>query len=104
MRYLAFLFTIFVVALSVWPCCDDETKAGATEQHLSQSGDCGSNENPHACSPFFHCGACQSFAIAPSIELLNTSAAPGREIQYIEIPAARVVLFPGDIWQPPQLA
>lgn len=105
MRYLAYLFTFCVLALSVWPCCDDEANLSSQEAQYNQVKEipCDAENSSHTCSPFFHCSSCQAFALT-SVAFLVQSAAPfKKEINYSELPISPVILFAGDIWQPPQL-
>ncbi|MCX2450282.1 hypothetical protein OQX61_03270 [Pedobacter sp. PLR] len=105
MRYLAYIFTIVIMALSVWPCCDDEAKISTEQTHISEVQDipCDQDPGPHTCSPFFHCSTCQAFAIPSPGNFINTIVFSKKEVSYPELPAAPLIVFAGDIWQPPQL-
>jgi len=104
-RYLAILFTFCVLALSVWPCCDDEVNLTSHETQYNEVKEvpCDSEESPHTCSPFFHCSSCQAFALTSPAYLAQATAPFKKEINYPELPISPVILFAGDIWQPPQL-
>ncbi|WP_143166904.1 DUF6660 family protein [Pedobacter caeni] len=105
MRYLAFIFTFCVLALSVWPCCDDEATLRTPETQYCQTEDvpCDSEESPHTCSPFFHCSSCQAFALTSPAYLVQSTSLFQKESSYPELPISPVIVFAGDIWQPPQL-
>jgi hypothetical protein len=107
MRYLVLSFTIYVMALLAWPCCGNETKLSQAHEDrcevLADTQHKNKQEKPHPCSPFFHCSNLHSFVAAPAVNkapalILSTQNTPFPE--YISCP---VILFPGDIWQPPQL-
>lgn len=107
MRYLAFILSIFVLALSVWPCCDDEATTVSQEIHFDQVQEhvpCNADNNTHTCSPFFHCGTCQAFALTSPVYFIHSAVQSNKDVSYAELPISPILLFAGDIWQPPQLA
>ncbi|MEQ7799448.1 hypothetical protein ABDJ41_06505 [Pedobacter sp. ASV1-7] len=106
MRYLAFIFTIYIMALSAWPCCGDENSISSNHEDVCLSStehQKDNHEHPDACSPFFHASNYHVFVTSPAIT--NTPAIANAEqiSDYPEYKDAAVILFPGDIWQPPQL-
>ena len=105
MKYLAFLFTIYIMALSAWPCCGNETGLSSSHEDLCLSTSehqNDSHENPHACSPLFHANTYHAFVASPSITKEPVLVIAEKNSNYPEYEDAPVILFPGDIWQPPQ--
>lgn len=105
MRYLAFIFSIYVLALSAWPCCGTESNLRAEHVDVCRNASEQSNDShghPEACSPFFHTSTYHAFVISPAISnaLVLITTEQGRN--YPEYEDAAVSHFPGDIWQPPQ--
>lgn len=105
MKYLAFIFTIYVVALSAWPCCGNEARLAAgqndacytqTESHNT------TQEEPHACSPFFHSSTYHAFVASPAVNKAPTLVISECNNSFPDFQDCAVILFPGDIWQPPQ--
>lgn len=107
MKYLAFILTIYVLALAVWPCCGDETSLSSEHEDLcysvSSEKHADNHESPHACSPFFHSSTYHAFVAAPAVNRAPALFTAERKSGFPEGLVAAVVLFPGDIWQPPQL-
>ncbi|ACU04883.1 hypothetical protein [Pedobacter heparinus] len=107
MKYLVLLFTIYVMALLAWPCCGSETSLSSEHEDLCyESADArqqDKHESPHPCSPFFHCSNYHSFVAAPAVNKILSVLAGEQNTSFPEYKSCPVILFPGDIWQPPQL-
>ncbi|MBE9600226.1 hypothetical protein [Pedobacter sp. MC2016-24] len=106
MKYLAFIFTCYVLALSVWPCCGNEANLPDGHEDIcatSSDTHSKSDENPHACSPFFHASTYHAFVASPIITKAPALILPLQKSPLPEHLTHPVILFPGDIWQPPQL-
>ena len=106
MKYLAFLFTIYIMALSAWPCCGDEAAlpSGHEDVCATNSDDhTETHRNAHACSPFFHANTYHAFVAAPAATKAPMLDVTEQNDGFPDYVACMVTLFPGDIWQPPQL-
>ncbi len=106
MRYLAFIFTIYILALSAWPCCSDETSISSNHEDVcltTSDHQKGSHDLPDACSPFFHASNYHAFVISPAINNAPVIANIKKDSGYPTYIDVALSLFPGDIWQPPQL-
>jgi|GEM_PF-3212935 len=105
MKYLALLFTIYVLALSAWPCCGSEADLPSGREDVCYTASDKHNdahETPHACSPFFHSSTYHAFVASPAITNAPILIIAEQNSPYPEYEDASVTLFPGDIWQPPQ--
>ncbi len=106
MKYLAFILTIYVLALSAWPCCGDEAASSSGHEDIcaaTSDDHTSATETAHACSPFFHTSTYHAFVAsaainkAPAIDITDLNGS------FPEYTAGKLILFPEDIWQPPQL-
>ncbi|GAA4429309.1 hypothetical protein GCM10023188_14500 [Pontibacter saemangeumensis] len=96
MKVITVILALFVVALSVLPCCMTDNCTGGevmTEQSDSHDAD--------ACSPFYSCSACPGFTVsgftigqASPILYSNSLFADYRQSLYTQ--------FHHSIWQPPK--
>lgn len=107
MRVIRFLFTMYVLALAVYPCndketCTDERKANIT--FVSVTDHDHTNSEVDQCTPFCICACCAaniqlnpvadiSFAVLVHNTKLTTL--------YFEKP---ILVNASNIWQPPKLA
>jgi hypothetical protein len=101
-RLFAFLLSLYVVALTAVPCCDDMNvkKVNLVELSQSRNPDSQQNESDH-CSPFCACNCCQSnFEITP---LPVSTPVTALDIFYYDQPAGfqSPVLF--DFLVPPKV-
>lgn len=106
MKYLAFILTIYVMALSAWPCCGDEAAlpSGHEDVCATNSDDhTETDENAHACSPFFHASTYHAFVASPAVTKAPIFDVTEQNGDFPNYAARREIFFPGDIWQPPQL-
>lgn len=105
MKYLAFIFTIYVMALSAWPCCGNESDLPSGQNdacYATSDAHNDAQENPHACSPFFHSSTYHAFVASSAINKAPTLVLAERKSSFPDYRNLAVILFPGDIWQPPQ--
>ncbi|SDJ11591.1 hypothetical protein SAMN04487898_101357 [Pedobacter sp. ok626] len=105
MRYLAFIFTIYVMALSAWPCCGNETDLPSSHEDACYSASDNhteKHESPHACSPFFHASTYHAFVASATANKVPALVLDERNNSFPDYLDVAVSLFPGDIWQPPQ--
>lgn len=106
MRYLVFLFTIYVMGLLAWPCCGNETSLTSDHEEVcAETEDVAhqdKHESAHPCSPFFHCSDYHSFVAANVVNKAPSLLMAEKNLSFPEYKAFPVILFPGDIWQPPQ--
>lgn len=106
MKYLAFLFTIYVMALSAWPCCGDEAALPSGHEDVCATNSDDQTEthgNAHACSPFFHASTYHAFVASPAVTKAPILDVTEQNDGFPDHVACTVILFPCDIWQPPQL-
>jgi len=106
MRYLAFIFAIYIMALSAWPCCGNDTSISSNHEDLCLSNTKrlpDTQEHKDACSPFFHASNYHVFMISPAITNAPNVVHVALTADYPAYKDTAVILFPGDIWQPPQL-
>jgi hypothetical protein len=105
MKYLAFLFTIYVLALSAWPCCGNEADLPSGHQDscvTTSDNHSNAHESPHACSPFFHASTYHAFVAASTATKAPSLVVADRKSTFPDYQDCALTLFPGDIWQPPQ--
>lgn len=103
MKWLTVILSIWVLVLSVVPCCEVRQEDEPTEQTAAQSqkdypdDDC---ESP--CSPFCSCQTCPGFIIPVSVGLpvIVGQLLPLLRVEFRPLLPVSVVL---SIWQPPQL-
>lgn len=105
MKYLAIIFTIYVMALSAWPCCGSEADLPSGHEDACYSASDNhseKHENQHACSPFFHASTYHAFVASTTVSKIPALAMSEGNKNFPNYQAVAVILFPGDIWQPPQ--
>lgn len=106
MKYLAFILTIYVIALSAWPCCGDDTTPNTGHEDVcatSSNDQPSAPENAQACSPFFHASTYHAFIASPAITKAPAIDFADYTGDFPDYTARTGILFPKDIWQPPQL-
>lgn len=100
MRFIAIILAVFVVALSVLPCCvcRDDVDTPVAQEGSKQIDDCSL-----CCSPFQACGSCAGFTLPVTVDIAAT-------VQIIPFqPCDRYQLnlisfHMATIWQPPKIA
>ncbi|SMC37565.1 hypothetical protein [Pedobacter africanus] len=108
MKYLAFILTIYVMALAMWPCCSNETSLSTEHEDLCQAVSSekhadNNHESAHACSPFFHSGTYHGFVASAAVNKAPALILNDEKDSFPEHHVQPVILIPGDIWQPPKL-
>ncbi|RXK80436.1 DUF6660 family protein [Filimonas effusa] len=108
MKWLVFLFSLYVLVLSGIPCsadddcCIEESRSLTSSQHEKSSD---SDHKPMSpCSPFFACGACHGI----TLPVLTVICAP----EYVPVLVEKTSFyqeyikfdFHSNIWQPPKRA
>ena len=103
MKLAVTILALFVLALSVVPCCAQDSCNDSPEG--TEQTDCsnqGAKDHNCPCSPFFSCGSCTGFVfvsnpkISESIVTAITSKVPGYCQNF-------TTDFFGKIWQPPKI-
>ncbi|MEZ5055222.1 MAG: DUF6660 family protein [Chitinophagales bacterium] len=103
MKYLVFIFSIYVLALSVVPCSDIKNecfnqKATEKQHHHNQDAD----DN---CTPFCTCTCCiNGVTIANPQHLVTDNFYTSTTIEKIPTFNTQFISsFEGNIWQPPKI-
>ena len=106
MRVFAYIFSIYILALSVMPCSDvyNDCKSDTALAQSSQSHNHKSDHND-VCSPFCTCTCCSvsanpqftPFVVKVAKPLVTTKLTfPNRDFFFVSN-------FYGNIWQPPKV-
>ncbi|MBD1366453.1 hypothetical protein IDJ77_21750 [Mucilaginibacter sp. ZT4R22] len=104
MKFLCILFSVYVLLLSVRPCCADDCIA----KPITKKEIAGNNAKPgsdcQGCSPFFSCGTCVGFPLVNRVISVENTAAEiiVEHNSTYKQPALKPVTL--SIWQPPQLS
>jgi hypothetical protein len=102
-KFLCILFSVYVLLLSVRPCCADDCIAKPIAKKEIAGQNSKSGNNCQGCSPFFACGTCAGFTLAKQViyaERTATEVMVEHNSSY-KHPALKPVML--SIWQPPQL-
>ncbi|MDX2001372.1 MAG: DUF6660 family protein [Chitinophagales bacterium] len=99
MKFLALLMAFFVLALSVVPCCSENTTGGELIQTSCGTG----NQCPDICSPFFTCGTCSGF-VFNSPTLITDVIPTVIEKVYPFLEEITLSEIAVDVWQPPKIS
>jgi hypothetical protein len=102
-KFLCILFSVYVLLLSVRPCCADDCIAKPIAKKETASKKQQKEKDCEGCSPFFSCGTCAGFTLAKPVmitERIATEISVEHNSAYKQ-PALRPVML--SIWQPPQL-
>lgn len=98
MKWLAFIFALYILALSAMPCCDKDCCADETAQ---------SSQQPHKpeppCSPFFMCNTCHGF-IVPEAGLTVLKPVVRQAFTESFVLIDELAGFSTAAWQPPKFA
>jgi|GEM_PF-4857851 len=73
MKFLSLAFGVFILLLSVYPCCQDACKEERTGEALATSWEAEDLDLEVPCSPFFPCGACGGFTFERGAKTALTS-------------------------------
>ncbi|MEH6308732.1 MULTISPECIES: DUF6660 family protein [Olivibacter] len=106
MKWLVYLFSIYVLVLSAVPCgaedncCIDETYSLAEREKPAEERD---HRSICPCSPFFACGVCSGAVLPNAIMAVIKELSPilQQPFSYQEYP---LLELPRTIWQPPKAA
>ncbi|MDN4166007.1 hypothetical protein QWY31_10875 [Cytophagales bacterium LB-30] len=105
MRYFALFLLVYVLFLSVRPCCTDEPIDTCADTEISLAEELAHHEESaceEPCSPFFVCGTCLGFAYSPIRITIPFQILSFQKIQAAYFPPAAKEIALG-IWQPPKL-
>jgi hypothetical protein len=107
-KFLNYILSIYLVALSCLPCADIEVSSAAHKatEIASNHDDHSHNKENDLCSPFCICNCCGQQILNFSQEIAPQFRKIATEIT-TQIPAYKSILtsnFYGSIWQPPQIA
>lgn len=103
MKWLTVILSVWVLVLSVVPCCEARQENKPTEQTAAQSQkSCPDDDDKSPCSPFRSCQTCPGFIIPVSVGLpvVASQLLPLLRVEFRPLLPVSVVL---PIWQPPQL-
>ncbi|HJP63676.1 MAG TPA: DUF6660 family protein [Mucilaginibacter sp.] len=105
MKLLCLILSVYVLMLSVKPCCadDDCRSKTSTSQQITDKAPLQGNECP-GCSPFFTCGSCTGFIITRPIVHISVPIAETAATQYSGYNQLAIPKMPGSIWQPPKIS
>ncbi|MGV7107278.1 DUF6660 family protein [Flavobacterium sp. U410] len=106
MKFFVYIFSIYILALSIVPCSDayNDCKSNIAIKELPQSHDHKSDHND-VCSPFCTCTCC-SVSANPKYATFTIKAVKLIIISKIAFPQRDFLFtsnFHGSIWQPPKI-
>jgi hypothetical protein len=102
-KYFCFVLSVFVIFLSVKPCCQDNDCYGKYAVEKRQQKDT-NNKDCQGCSPFFSCGTCSGFVVSKPVNII-AALIPEPQIEHFanyRQPFIKQVSLA--IWQPPKLS
>ncbi|WP_368407646.1 DUF6660 family protein [Chryseobacterium edaphi] len=106
MKFLVFIFTFYLMAISLVPCSDVDENSGFSETKVERLQDNHQSGHSDVCSPFCTCNCCQMTVASFKIEPLLDFPA------HIQIYFSKKILFQKNdfayqvydhIWQPPKI-
>ena len=100
MKYIAILFSFYLIALTLLPCNDVlELKASYSSQNNYSNSDHCTEEG---CAPFCSCSCC---AVGKYVDLQATIklTSPIIQVTYVIRSNTAIKQQPVDVWQPPKL-
>lgn len=105
MKLLCLILSVYVVLLSIRPCCSDNDCQGkqVVKKELAGKSPIKEKECP-GCSPFFTCGSCVGFLITKPLTLALKLIAETPAKIYARYQQPYVQQVSLSIWQPPQLS
>jgi hypothetical protein len=106
MKWLMILFSLYVLTLSVVPCCGDDFCCDdeAVLMHEGASHKEHEHNKPELpCSPFFSCGMSHGAVVPDLLLIFNPQAATGESIRFNYAEHFYSEYYSA-IWQPPQIA
>jgi hypothetical protein len=94
MKWLVYLFSLYILLLSGTPCdADDDCCSNPMEQR--------DHKPVSPCSPFFACGAIHAVEVPEAYTVKPTPIRPVAKLHAAYIPPQLSDFFPS-IWQPPK--
>jgi len=100
-KFLWLILSVYVVFLSVRPCCQDKDCYGKYAVEKGQQKD--RDKDCQGCSPFFTCGTCSGFIVTKAVNSNVTliSEPPLKHFANYRHPFIKQISLA--IWQPPKL-
>lgn len=106
MKYLALLFSLYMIILAVLPCRDRDDLADAVRSYTSiqKSHTADEKAGQETCPPFCTCACCSTVrTLTPQISFITVFIqSVSRTYAEASVPAIREQSI--SIWQPPRLA
>lgn len=106
MRLFAYIFSIYILALSVMPCSDayNDCESDTTYKEYSQAHNHSTDHNDN-CSPFCTCTCCSTTANPKFTPLKFQITKPivSSKITYPIRDFSFISNYCGNIWQPPKI-
>ena len=105
-KYFSLFLLVYVLFLSVRPCCTDEPIDTCADTEVSWAEELAHQEESSCeepCSPFFVCSTCLGFAYSTMWIAVPVSTLSIEKMQAAYFPSAAKEIALG-IWQPPKLA
>lgn len=103
MRFLALLFSLYVLLLTAWPCAEMRENAPEHDATAAQHTSSHEHDDCTDCAPFCTCNCCATPMIC-QIELVDFQVSTLVLTNETYYPTLLVTQGYGDIWQPPQLS
>ncbi len=104
MKWLFILLSVYILVLSVMPCCDGEQTHA--EETLRVSAKAHKHDGPLAemevCSPFFGCHCCTGFTL--SLDAITVSRVAVIDAPQAVLRPLALSSIPTAIWHPPKVA
>lgn len=106
MKFFAYIFSIYILALSVMPCSDASNDC-RSKTEVAERADAHSHKSDHndTCSPFCTCTCCGTTA-STNLGVYKLCIKKTPVSSKITFPRRDFVLvsnFYGNIWQPPEI-
>lgn len=102
MKFLAILFSIYILVLTAIPCIDKPDDPTLQKTEVSpQSGS--HHQDIDHCSPFCTCNCCSSPKIQQEVTI-DFNSYPVLLGRFAEVSFNMIAFHLADIWQPPQLS
>jgi hypothetical protein len=104
MKYLAFIFSVYMTILAVLPCQDNtDVIARVMQVSIQKSHSPGDERAQEACPPFCTCSCCTTArTLTATVTTTVFTKSITQEYPDYSIPAVQEQ--PIKIWQPPQIA
>ena len=107
MKYLSFIFSVYVLLLSVIPGCLEDKCLFSNIETVEVGDDipnsCDDCSDNNCCSPFLHCNTCAGFPEARVVNLIRVSIDLIYECKSEYNCSGNIPDFISSIWQPPRV-